>query len=214
MTLQEAIDKWRIQLGETDKQNSRWDDDPHGKYYVNLGRREWAKKSKALKSLFEQTTTVGPTVGLLARYTLDPRVYKIDEVFYDGEEHEIDIVNPKSWSERLNGRRTDLEGIPEMGRRKGDVLDIWPAPAEEKNLSIYATILPADLSDLGLQDPDLNDDQLQGAIYYGVFQALTDDDRDGTIYENKFLQHARDYREQRNQKGPRRVVSTRSRWPA
>lgn len=214
MTIQEAVNKWRIQLGETDQLNSRWDDDPHGLFYINLGRREWAKESKALKALFERTTAIGATVGLLARYTLDPRVFKVDEIFWDGEDNEVELVGPGEWSEHLAGQVTDKQGIPLIYRLKGDVVDIWPTPPEAKTLAIYASIIPADVTSLTVPEPDLNDDQMQGAIDYATLRALTDDDRDGTIYENKFLAHARSYRLEKNKRGPRRVnqLYTR-RWP-
>ncbi len=205
-TAQDKVNLIRVHLGETDATNSRWNDLTHLLPYYNLGRREWAKDSKALKATFEQTTEVGATTaggGRYARYLLDPLVHDIDEVFWD--DIEVERADGGEWDEQVSGLQPDTQARPFLYRRTGDAIDLFYAPDAEKILEIFASILPTDLVALTDTESELNDDQSQGAIYFAVAQALEDDDRDGSKYMALFKDSTRKYDRIQNRKGPRRV---------
>jgi len=174
---------------------------------LNLGRREFTKDSLAIKAIFEQTTIIGATIGSrYARYPLDPAVFKIDEIYWDDQE--VEAADASEWTEQLQGVDPETQGTPYVYRLVGDSIDLYFAPNEEKLLEVYASIITTDLTTLAEPELELNDDQVQAAIYYAAFQALTDDDRDGSLYEAKFNKITRQWKAVRKKKGPRYTEQT------
>lgn|SRR3990167_83207 len=198
-TLQSLINDWRLLIGEPDATNSRWVDATHGKFYVNEGRREFSKASKAVKSEFRRITSIGATSpqgsGEEARYDLDPLVIKIDRVEWNGHHLQEKNLNWDDDTGRGYFVRQDslLQGIPCYFRRVGNSIDLYPAPSEEKTLIIIASTISADLELLSSEDNELKDDQNQVAIRYAAFKALTDDGRDGSIYIQQFADGVKFY---------------------
>jgi hypothetical protein len=171
-----------------------------------MGRRDWSRKSDAVKGLFERTTSVGKTAGSrYASYILDPLMLKIDSVYWD--DVEVEELGMNEWDEWIVGN-TDAQGRPEIYRRVGDSIDLWPAPREAKVLQLYTSILTTDLAALNALENELNEDKTWGALYLAASQALTDDNRDGTIYEAKGNSLARDYKKLIAKSGPRYVEKT------
>ena len=206
-TAQTAINNLRIMLGETDKLNSRWDDAAHLLYYFNLGRRMFAKESKVVKALFEQTLPKGVTLGnTYARHVVPPELFEIDEMYWD--DTEVERAHPGEWEEQLHGIDPSTPGRPYVYRFFGDAIDLYFAPDKEAVLEIWASIVTTDLPALGSSETELNDDQVQIALYAAASQALTDDDRDGTIYEGRFNKGAKEWHRARYKKGPRYVEQT------
>lgn len=205
-TAQTLINKWRILVGETDPLNSRWIDATHGLFYLNLGRREWAKDTQAVKTIFEQTTAVGNTPGNdLARYVLDPTLFEIDNIYWDGRELERGSVN--EWEEQTHNFNMDTKGRPFIYRRIGDSIDLFFAPESAKTLQVHASVIPIDIATLTGPETELTDDQAQGAVLYAAFQALQDDGRDGSIFAMQFKSHAQKYKTIKKKTGPRYVES-------
>lgn len=203
-TAQTLIDKWRILVGETDKDNSRWQDATQGLYYINLGRREWAKETQAVKAIFEQTTAVGNTPGNnLARYVLDPSVFELDNIYWDGKELERGSLN--EWEEQTKSYDMSTKGIPFIFRRIGDAIDLFFAPNSAKTLQVHASVIPIDIAALADPETELSDDQTQGAVWYAAFQALQDDKQDGSIFAAQYKGHAKKYRAVKKNTGPRYV---------
>jgi len=213
MTAQEAINKLRIQLGETDATNSRWDDNPHLLFYLNQGRTEFSKQSEVVKALYQQTTNIGATLvgqNRFARYTLDPKLWEIDNVYWD--DFEVESQGHNEWEEAIASRAPDEQGTPYLYRRIGSVIDLFYAPNEAKTLDVYASKLTTDLL-LATVDTELNDDQIQAATDYATMMALMDDDRDGTLYLQKFQASVKRWKKKINHKGPRMVNIMREQWP-
>lgn len=208
-TAQDSVNKLRVLLQEVDPTNSRWDDTLHLLPYVNLGRREWSVESKANKALFEQTTAVGKTPGSrYASYILDPGILKIDNVYWD--DIEVEEVGLGEWDEWIGGD-TDGLGRPEIYRRVGDSIDLWPACSEAKTLAIYASVLTTDLPDLTAIENELNEHKTWGALFFAAAQALTDDSRDGSIYLAKGMKNALEYKKAVAASGPRFTERTEAR---
>ena len=203
-TAQILIDKWRILVGETDKDNSRWKDPIHGLYYVNLGRREWAKETQAVKAIFEQLSSVGATLGnTSARYVLDPTLFEIDNIYWDG--HEVERGSVNEFEEQTLNFKLDTKGVPYVYRRIGDSIDLFFAPESAKVIEIHASVIPIDFPNIASADTELSEDQGQGAILYAAFQALQDDNRDGSTFFNQFRNHTKKYTKIKRNTGPRYV---------
>lgn len=122
---QDSINKLRVILQEVDPLNSRWNDTTHLLPYLNMGRRDFSRESQAIKALFEQTTSIGKTIGSrYASYILDPSLLVIDNVYWD--DIEVEEIGTNEWDEWTIGNPDDL-GRPEIYRRVGDSIDLWPA---------------------------------------------------------------------------------------
>lgn len=206
---QDGVNKLRVLLQEIDPLNSRWDDTLHLLPYLNMGRRDFARESMANKALFEQTTLVGITPGSrYASYILDPGILKIDNVYWD--DIEVEEIGAGEWDEWVAGD-TDGQGRPEVYRRVGDSIDLWPACAEAKTLAIYASVLTTDLPLLTDLENELNEDKTWAACYLAASQALTDDNRDGSLYQAKGMALSKTYKKTIANTGPRFVERTEAR---
>lgn len=203
-TVQQSINNLRVILGETDPLNSRWQDDPHLLYYYNEARREFGKKSKAVKAVFEQTATVGATTGSnYARYTLDPKVVEVDDIFFDGEQ--LDKGGQEKWAEETKGLTfPHAKGTPYMWRRVGDAFDIHEPPDTAGTIEVYASIAPpaALLAD---SEEYLSEDQAAVAIHYAAYLVLMDDNRDPGNHLSIFLAGCKSYEKAVTRSGPRYV---------
>ena len=199
-TLQDLINNWRILVGETDAANSRWTDATHGKFYINLGRREFSKVSKAIKSEFRQTTTVGATVAGSneeARYSLDPLIIDVLLVYWDGNEVKQAPLSREEATGRLYWGRPSAsveQGIPYLYRKIGNSIDLFPAPSEAKTLVVVANAMTTDLASLATNELEVTPDQQNAVAHYAAYKALTDDGRDGSIYFQEFLRTANQHR--------------------
>lgn len=203
---QDSINKLRVILQEVDPLNSRWNDTAHLLPYLNMGRRDFSRESQAIKALFEQTTSIGKTIGSrYASYILDPSLLVIDNVYWD--DIEVEEIGTNEWDEWTIGNPDDL-GRPEIYRRVGDSIDLWPACQEAKTLQIYASILTTDLADLNAIENELNEDKTWAALYLAAAQALNDDNRDGSVNMAKGMKLARDYKKTIAKSGPRYVERT------
>src|SRR3990172_12046054 len=190
-TLQDLINNWRILVGETDALNSRWTDALHGIFYVNMGRREFAKDSKALKAEFRQTTSIGATVSGSneeARYPLDPLLFDIAQIYWDAYRVDPAALDWDEVTGRLHWGRGDRvqEGIPFLYRRVGNSIDLFYAPNEAKILNILGNVFTTDLPALASIETELTADQQNAAVHWAAFKALTDDVRDGSSYLSLF----------------------------
>jgi len=209
-TAQDAINKLRLQIGETDANNSRWTD-LQLLIYLNDGRREFAKQSEALKSEFQQTTVAGPTLGnTRARYTLDPSVWNIDVVIWD--DFEVESINHSEFDEFMSLKGPGEVGRPFIYTRIGDSIDLYFAPHEARLLQIYASIFTTPMTALTDNETELNTDQIQAAVDYATFAAFTDDDRDGTSYAQKFGASVRQWKKKVHKTGAHFVNVHRDVW--
>ena len=203
-----AIDLIRQFLSETDPNNSRFDSaEVQLLRYYNLGRKAFARRSEGVKAIFERTTSVGATPGnTLARYSLDPKTFNIDSVYYDN--HPVDPAqDATAWNAEFDPHDPARTGVPFMFRRFGDAIDLYFAPDEVKTLEIFASIIPEDLSSLTSPENRLKDDQITAAARWASSKALFDDDRDGSIDFAEFQSIAKTYKKQQNKRGPRFVAS-------
>lgn len=204
-TGQSAVDQLRIILAETEGDNSRWTD-AQLFFYYNKGRQRFAEESQALKRIFQQTTEVGATLlggNVIARYALQNTVWQIDKVTYD--EAELDVCGPGAWDDKISGRSMDTQGLPFIYRRIGDSIDLFFSPSENKTLEVEASIIPLALAGLASTETELKDRQVPGVLDFAAAQALQDDDRDGTLYENRGLVLAGKNKKVYNRPGPRFV---------
>ena len=206
---QDAVNDIRDFLSEPDKDNSRWTDPELLRYY-NRGRKAFARRSKAIKAIFERTTTVGATLGnTLARYTLDPKTLTIDFVYWDSNP-----VHPAqdatAWNARFDPFFPARQGVPFMYRRFGDALDLYAAPNDQKLLEIFAAIIPEDLPSLTSPENRLKDDHITAAARWAAGRALYDDDRDGAIDMAEFQGIVKEYNKLQNKRGPRYVATPNS----
>lgn len=213
-TAQTAIDQMRIQLSEKDKVNSRWDDDPDLLFYLNQGRREFAKKSESIKALFQQTTVQGATVvgqNRFARYVLDPTVWEIDNIFW--QDFEVEAQGRTEWEEMMGARAPSEQGVPYIYSRIGDSIDLFFAPNAAKTLDVYASILTTSLT-LNQAETELKEDQLQAAVDYATGLALVDDGRsdEASVYIDKFKASVKIWKKKIHRKGPRQVNVVRDFW--
>lgn len=209
---QDEIDIMRISLAEIDANNSRWDDTPHLLKYLNEGRRAWAKESEAIKAIFKQTTVIGATLGsAYARYQLDPTVWDIDSITWD--DGPVNPIGDDEFEQFIIHRKPAQQGTPYIYRRMGDSIDLYYAPDSAKVLAVRASVFTTDLPLLTSDELELTVDQAQGAIDYAVAMALLDDDRDASVYLQKFNASASAYKKKVSRKGPRMVKSTISSWP-
>lgn len=206
---QSIVDRIRRFVSEPDKDNSRWTDQELLAYY-NEGRKAFARKSKAIKVIFERTTTIGATPGnTLARYTLDPKTLTIDFVYWDNQP-----VHPAqdatAWNARFDPFFPARQGVPFMYRRFGDALDLYAAPNDAKLLEIFTAIIPEDLADLDTPENRLKDDHIEAAARWASGRALFDDDRDGSTDLAEFDGIVRVYNKLQNKRGPRYVATPTS----
>lgn len=216
-TLQQLINSWRILVGEIDPNNSRWQDDPHGIFYVNEGRREFAKKSSSIIGEFRQLTQIGATIAAdfeEARYALDPLLMDINRVEWNGRRIE---KAPLNWDETTGKIFDHLEsstnrtGIPFAYRRIGNSIDLFLWPDQEKSLVVIGPIMTTDLPTAVTIENELTDDQAEVSVRYAAHRALTDDGRDGRIYLDEFTEGARIYRKRTHpttNSGPMQSVNT------
>jgi hypothetical protein len=192
-TLQQLITDLRILVGEPDKDNSRWQDETHGKYYINEGRKQFSKQSKCLIGEFRRITSIGVTaIGANeeARYTLDPQLFEIISVKWNGlplDACDITWENKTGRDFDTSDNTSGRNGIPFAFRKIGNSLDLYFFPNEEKVLSIIGYIMTIDLSLLTDIDEELTDDQDSAAVKYAAYKALEDDGRDGSSYYNDFI---------------------------
>lgn len=201
---QTEVNELRVLLQETDSSNSRWTD-AQLLSYVNDGRKQFAKESKAVKAYYTRTTSVGITSGnRWARYQLDPAVLLIDSMWWD--DTEVELASPNEWDESTQGL-PDVKGRPFLYRRVGDSIDLYFAPDAAKTLEVYASITTTDLT-LTSTDTELSDDKVDVALKYSAFAALRDDGRDGTIYLSEFQAGAKFWNKAMNKRGPRYVEQT------
>lgn len=204
MLVQTAVDRMRLQLGEPVEANSRWSD-AQLLAYLNQGRRKFAKDTEAIKNQFSQTTTVGATSDgedRYARYPLDTKVWKIDSVLWD--DCELDAIDIHGGSDVSGIRESDTQGFCRFYRRIGQTIDLIPCPHSAEILDVFCSIIPDDVL-IGDEEQDLNDDQVQGAVDYGCKLALDDDDRDSSVYAEKYAMAVREWKKALAKKGPRFV---------
>lgn len=212
-TLQNEIDDLRITLAEIEPNNSRWQDAVHLKKYVNDGRREFSKKSKALKASFSQVTTVGPTEeggDVEARYDLDPTIIKIELIEWDG--HKVQSAELDWFVEtgRLGYGRSDpiQEGTPFKYRLVGKSIDLYFAPNLAKVLTIFSSFHTTDLEDLDSEELELTDDQWKIANKWAAHLALADDGRDSGRVLGEFFDGSKEHKIIANPRVGRGVVQS------
>jgi len=191
-TAQDEVANLRLLLSETDSSNSRWDDTLHLLPYVNEGRREFSKKSLALKAVFDRVTKVGATLeggNVEARYDLDPSIIKIHLVEWNGSKVEPAEVDWFTETGRLQtGRADPIEtGTPFKYRMVGRSIDLFYAPSLEKTLSILASHIATDFEALSDPELELMDDQWKIANKWAAHLALSDDGRDSSRLVSEFL---------------------------
>lgn len=205
MTGQENVNGMRVKLGEVDPNNSRFTDLQLLSYF-NRGRNAWAKAAKNIKAVFERTSSIGATEGnSTARYVLDPSIVEVDAVFYDG--HKLDRESVGGTKNYFDGSLARNMGVPEKYRPYGNSIDLMPMPSEEKLIEIFASVMPLDLPSLSDADGILSADDQDSAQDYGVFLALSDDGRDGSVYLGLFKGASKAKNKISNKAGPRYVRS-------